>query len=176
MKAEASLSPLDVLVVLKLLAQPSTEWTYKELGKHVGVSASQAFLSVNQAARSGLLHFPALRDSLNRTNIREFLIHGLKYSFPAYRGALTRGIPTGYAAPPLNQVLSQSSEPPPVWPYAQGSVRGVELSPLYKTAPKAAQEDPKLYELLTLIDAIREGRAREREIAIHELSARIDPQ
>jgi hypothetical protein len=174
MNTDSSLGPLDVLVVLKLLAQPAMNWTYKELGKHVGVSASQAFLSVNRAARSGLLHLPALRDSLNRTNIKEFLIHGLKYSFPVYRGALTRGIPTAYAAPPLNHVLTQSSEPPPVWPYAQGSVRGVELSPLYKTAPRAAQQDPKLYELLALIDAIRDGRAREREIAIRELSARID--
>ena len=29
-------------------------------------------------------------------------------------------------------------------------------------------------ELLALVDAIREGRAREREIAIRELTARID--
>ncbi len=34
--------------------------------------------------------------------------------------------------------------------------------------------DPKLYELLALVDAIREGRAREREIAIRELTAKID--
>jgi hypothetical protein len=35
-------------------------------------------------------------------------------------------------------------------------------------------KDRKLYELLALVDAIREGRAREREIAIRELTARID--
>jgi hypothetical protein len=34
--------------------------------------------------------------------------------------------------------------------------------------------DPKLHELLALVDAIREGRAREREIAIQELTKRID--
>jgi len=37
-------------------------------------------------------------------------------------------------------------------------------------------KDPKLYELLALVDAIRAGRAREREIAARELSARIDGQ
>jgi len=34
--------------------------------------------------------------------------------------------------------------------------------------------NPSLYELLALLDAIRDGRAREREFAIRELSARID--
>src|SRR5579862_6284138 len=101
MTTKSTLGPLDVVVVLKLLAQPTTEWTYNELGKSVGVSASQAYTAVNQAARSGLLHFPALEQSLNRTNIKEFLIHGAKYAFPVYRGTLTRGIPTSYAAPPL---------------------------------------------------------------------------
>jgi hypothetical protein len=50
----------------------------------------------------------------------------------------------------------------------------VEFSPLYKNVPEAARRDPKLYELLALVDAIRDGRAREREIAIDELKARID--
>lgn len=174
MSEQNVLRALDVLVVLKLLAQPSREWTYKDLGESIGVSASQTFSAVNQAARSGLLYFPALQKSLNRANIREFLVHGLKYAFPADRGSLTRGMPTAYAGPPLNRVLSSSPEPPPVWPTAQGSVRGVELAPLYKTAPKAAQHDSNLYELLVLVDAIREGRAREREIATRELTARLE--
>ena len=174
MSIENNLRPLDVLLVLKLLAQPSSEWTYKALGESVGVSGSQAFSSVNQAARSGLLYFPALQDTLNRANIREFLVHGLKYAFPVDRGSMTRGMPTAYAGPPLNRMVSSSPEPPPVWPTPEGSVRGVELSPLYKTAPRAAQQDAKLYELLSLVDAVREGRPREREIAIRELSARID--
>ena len=140
------------------------------------MSASQAFSSVNQAARSGLLNFPALRNSLNRANITEFLLHGVRYAFPAHRGALTPGIPNAYAAPPLNEMLTQSSEPPPGWPHAQGSARGMELSPLYKTAPKAAQQDSKLYEFLALVDSIGGGRVREPEIAVGELSARIDSQ
>jgi hypothetical protein len=165
-----NLKALDVLLVLKLLAQADREWTYKEIGVSIGVSASQAFSSVRQAARSGLLYSPALHGTVNRANIKEFLIHGLKYAFPAHRG----GMPTSHAAPPLNRVIAGSPEPPPVWPMAQGSVRGVELAPLYKTAPKAANEDPILYEYLVLVDAIREGRAREREIAVRELSTRLE--
>jgi hypothetical protein len=174
MKASVSLHPQDVVIVLKLLANPGGVWTYAEIGKELGLSASQAFSAVNGAAVSGLLLFPALQDSVNRANVKEFLIHGIKYSFPVYRGPVTRGIPTAYAAPPLNQMISPSSEPPPVWPDAEGSVRGVELSPIHRNVPQAAKRDAKLYELLALVDAIRDGRAREREIAIRELTARID--
>ena len=47
------------------------------------------------------------------------------------------------------------------------------LEPLYKTAPAAALRDPTLYELLALVDAIRDGRARERKIAEQELISRL---
>ena len=175
MNQEPALRAQDVLLVLKLLAAaPQKQWTYAEIGEELGISPSQAYLSTSRAAKSKLLHSPALEGTLNRPNIKEFLIHGVKYAFPVYRGTMTRGLPTGYATAPLNRVVSSTEEPPPVWPSAEGRVRGLELSPLYKTVPKAAQRDPKLYELLALLDGIRGGRAREREIAIRELSARID--
>ena len=37
-------------------------------------------------------------------------------------------------------------------------------SPLYKNVPTAARRDPKLYELLALVDAIRDGRARDERL------------
>ena len=63
---------------------------------------------------------------------------------------------------------------PPVWPDPDGEVRGQSFSPLYKSVPKAAREDHRLYELLSLIDAIRGGRARERQVAYNEMKKRID--
>jgi len=44
---------------------------------------------------------------------------------------------------------------------------------LCKSVPKAAGRDPVLHELLALVDALRDGRARERRIAERELSARL---
>jgi len=85
-------------------------------------------------------------------------------------------MPTSYAAPPLNSLIVQTSEPPPVWADPEGSARGYEFSPLYKSVSKAAAKDSALYELLTLVDAIRDGRARERELAVKELAARLDKQ
>ena len=64
------------------------------------------------------------------------------------------------------------NDPMPVWPYGEGDVRGVALKPLYSSVPESVikHPDPLFYDLLTLIDAIRSGRAREKQIAIQEIS------
>jgi hypothetical protein len=185
-----NLSPQDVVVALKLLAAGPKRWTYAQLGEDLALSASQVFRSVTRAEAVRLLEAgfrtvppppgsksqdrPLVLARPNRANLKEFLIHGIRYTFPVHRGGLVRGIPTAHAAPPLNQQLAESFDPPPVWPDASGSVRGLEFSPLYRNVPAAARRDPKLYELLALVDAIRDGRARERDLAIRELTARID--
>jgi hypothetical protein len=127
--------------------------------------------SLKRLERSRLLDGQTGRPALNA--VEEFLIHGVKYSFPVQRGEATRGMPTAYAASPLNDQIAANSDLPPVWPDAEGDVRGVTLEPLHKAAPKAARKDPTLYELLALIDALRDGRARERQLAEKELIARL---
>lgn len=109
-----------------------------------------------------------------RKNLEEFLVHGVKYAYPPQHGALTKGIPTGYAAYPMNEMLTLGTNAvPPVWPHPEGDVRGYEFSPLYKSAPSAAVKDKELYAMLAILDAIRDGRARERELAIKELINRL---
>lgn len=44
-----------------------------------------------------------------------------------------------------------------------GPARGPEISPLHHSAPATAQSDQKLYDYLSLVDALRTGRARERK-------------
>jgi len=174
----------DVVLVLKLIAANSAAWSFAKLGKELFMSSSHAFASALRAQTANLLSIstappspPKARGVLfepQRTNLKEFLIHGVKYAFPVEHGGVTRGVSTAEGASPLREHFAEHSTLPPVWPYAEGSVRGIAFSPLYKTVPQAALRDPKLYELLALVDAIREGRAREREIAIRELTARID--
>ncbi|MFA7336894.1 MAG: hypothetical protein WC028_08890 [Candidatus Obscuribacterales bacterium] len=60
-----------------------------------------------------------------------------------------------------------------MWPDPQGKARGYQLSPLYGSVPKAASMDSSLYELLALVDAIRDGRARERKLAAEQLHQRL---
>lgn len=167
------LKPQDLLVMLKLVALKQTGWSYNAVALALGMSPSEVHAAVKRALtarlalREGDIIFP------NNRNMEEFLVHGLKYVFVPEKGELTRGIPTGYAAPPLESFFPISSEPPPVWPDADGEVRGEAFSPLYKSVPKAAREDRNLYELLVLVDAIRGGRARERDIAVKEIRKRL---
>ena len=53
-------------------------------------------------------------------------------------------------------------------------MRGLAFAPLYPSVPAAALQDSRLYELLALVDAIRDGRARERKFAAKELESRLD--
>jgi hypothetical protein len=168
-----NLKPQDVLVLLKLVALGDRSWSYAWLAVQLGMSPSQLHAAVKRALAAQL----AVRNEEtvvpNLRNLEEFLIHGLKYAFVPERGELTRGMPTAHAAPPLERHFATSAEPPPVWPDPEGSVRGMAFSPLYKLAPGAAREDERLYELLVLVDAIRGGRVRERELAIRELKKRL---
>jgi hypothetical protein len=61
----------------------------------------------------------------------------------------------------------------PVWPYAEGEVRGPALTPLHEYVPEAALADRALYELLALLDAIRTGRSPERMLAQKLLTERM---
>ncbi len=167
------LKPQDIMVMLKLVALGDHPWSYVSLSVELGLSPSQVHAAVKRSLAASLAVHSVNKIAPNIRNLDEFLVHGLKYVFVPERGEMTRGMPTGYAAPPLGGLFISSNEPPPVWPDPEGEVRGIAFSPLYKSAPKAARMDPKLYELLVLVDGIRAGRAREREIASKELRARL---
>jgi hypothetical protein len=167
------LKPQDVVVTLKLLSYGSDRPSYGQMGLDLGMSASEVHASVKRAQKARLLHGPELENKPNPTALAEFLVHGLKYVFPADRGEPTRGILTSYAAEPLCRMITQPDDLPPVWPHPAGTKRGVTLTPLYKTVPLAATKDEKLYQLLALVDAIRDGRARERKLAEQEIVNRL---
>ena len=165
------LKPQDILVLLKLAALGDAGWSYPKLAVDLSMSPSEVHASVRRATQAGLMH-EASR-AVNRSALLEFLVHGLKYVFPPERGGMTRGLPTAHSAPPLDDHFRKSSEPPLVWPDPQGTVRGEELEPLYRSVPQAARADAQLYEWLALVDAVRAGRARERELAIKEMRRRL---
>ena len=98
-------------------------------------------------------------------------MNAVKFSFPVRPGRLVKGIPTSHSASPLNSKIV--SDDKYVWAHLKGTVKGESIEPLYEKAPDAALVDPKLYEILALIDSMRVGKVREREIAKEELRKRI---
>jgi hypothetical protein len=165
------LLPQDVVVLAKLVAYRGERPPIAQMAGDLALSPSQVHASLKRLERSRLIDTQTGRPLLKA--VEEFLIHGVKYAFPVQRGETTRGVPTAYAAPPLSGQIVDTGELPPVWPDPDGAVRGATLEPLYKAAPKAVRNDPALYELLALVDALRDGRVRERQLAEKELSARL---
>ncbi|MCC7240296.1 MAG: hypothetical protein IT180_00090 [Acidobacteria bacterium] len=161
----------DVVVLAKLVSYGGERPPIARVAGDLALSPSQVHASLKRLERSRLIDVQSGRPLLKA--VEEFLIHGVKYAFPVQRGETTRGMPTAYAAPPLNDQIADNGDLPPVWPDPDGGIRGATLEPLHKVASKAARRDPALYELLALIDALRDGRVRERQLAEKELSVRL---
>lgn len=168
------LKPQDLLVLYKQAANPSRHWTYATLGAALGMSPSQVYRSVKRAVAAGLA-LSKRRGEWNAVpnTLIEFSVHGVRYAFPARLGPIRRGVPTSFGALPLSAEIRSGPGEAPVWPHPEGQVRGPSLTPLYRQAPKAALADPALYELLTLVDALRIGRSRERARAQKLLTERL---
>jgi hypothetical protein len=144
----------DFYLLLALLARGDDALTYPELAAFTGLSMSEVHGALKRVEQARLLAFNDRRPALILPAFREFLVHA-------------------HAAAPLNALVAPSADPPPVWPHAQGSVRGLALVPLYPSAPAAALKSPALYENLALFDALRIGNARERGLAVKLFEERL---
>jgi len=165
---QVALRPQDLVVLLRLSLQEGPAPSYAALATELALTASEVHAAVERATLAQLARKDAKgKPSVVREALRLFVLHGARYAFPAVRGEITRGLPTGYAAAPLaGRIVAPPDEPVPVWPDKNGTTRGATLYPLYPNVPLAAQRNPALYELLVLFDAIRAGSQRERALAI----------
>jgi hypothetical protein len=170
-----SLKPQDVCVLLKIVALGRAPWSYSQLAYELSMSASEVHAGVKRAMEASLIRLDGGWGFPETEALEEFLLHGVRYAFAPARGGLVQGVPTAHAAPPLlNRFpMTESEEPPPVWPAPEGAVRGLAFAPLYKCVPYAALRDPGLYELLALVDAVRGGSLQTRATAGRQLSARL---
>jgi hypothetical protein len=170
---QPSLKSQDVVVLLKLISYGGRRPSMAMMAMDLLISPSEVHGALKRLIDSHLVSASAQGHRPLLPAVEEFLVHGLKYVFPAKRGELTRGVVTSHAAEPLRRHFAASPDPPPVWPHPEGTQRGVSLEPMYKSVPAAALRDPALYEMLALVDALRDGRARERKLAEKELTERI---
>ncbi len=176
------IKPQDCMLLLKIVAHANDEslsqLSQNELAAHLCYSPSESHAGFRRLQVAGLLR-ESFEGSLRfkfvpiLSAVEEFLIHGLKYIFPAVLGEYTRGIPTAIAAPVFKGKVMLGNEPIPVWPYAEGQVSGQALEPLYSSIPFSLSRypDQKFYDLLAIVDTLRQGGARERNLAIQMLSA-----
>ena len=166
------MKPQDVLVLLEIAVRPTdAPWRFKDLASDLSMSPSEIHAAIKRSTKAGL--FDPLTKKPRLTALTEFLVHGLKYVFPAEPGTEVRGMPTAHSAQPLNDLIVSSEHDQYVWPTDSGNTRGLMIPALFRSAPQAAARNPALYELLALIDAMRVGRVREQRIAVEEITKRL---
>ncbi len=183
------LKPQDIVILLKILSTMTIlkgdldeVLSQGKLATYLCMSASEVHAGIKRLVLAGLLG-PVVKNNKTillpiKAACEECFISAVKYFFPAQLGAYTRGIATSYAAPVFEKHILIGEDPIPVWPDAEGDRRGLALEPLYRSVPRSLTQfpDPLFYELLVLIDAIRSGRVRERNIAIKLLKERLHEQ
>lgn len=167
------LHPSDIYVLCGLLVADDG-WTYRELARELGLPHPLVQRALQRAEEAGL--YASESRQVHRANLEEFLLHGLRFLAPVKLGGVVPGVPAAWAAPPVSRVIRESGDLPPVWPAAEGRVRGQALTPLHKAAVKAAEDMPQLGELLAIVDSLRAGDIRVRSVAADMLTQRMRAQ
>jgi DNA-binding transcriptional MocR family regulator len=163
------LQSADVVVLFALLNEREG-WTLRSLADRLGVQHSKVQRAVDRLADAGL--YDAHRRRVIPHAAEEFVRHGLRYLHPAREGAVVRGVPTAWAAPPLHKEIV-GDELPPVWPEPRSKIRGQAVEPLDESLTRLVRSWPEVAELAALADALRLGDARSRAAAQRHLHKRI---
>ena len=163
----------DIVLLLRLVdADPS--WTVRQLAEETTIPRSVVHRAIKRLGAAGL--YSEQTRSVNIPQAEEFLIHGLRYVFPGRMEGPSLGMPTAWAAPPLNgRIVTSPEELPPVWPDAMGERRGLAVRPLHPSAVEATRRDRGLGERLALLDALRLGGPRIKSEAAALLVPRLLP-
>ena len=134
-------------MLAKLLAYGGSRPSMAEVGAHLSISASEVHAALKRLERARLLATDPSGTRPLLQAVEEFLVHGVKYAFPAKRGEVTRGVYHLVRRSAAQRQAGGRRLAPRVAPSGRGG-RGVALEPLYPSAPAAALRNPALYELL----------------------------
>lgn len=161
---QSNLSPLDLVILIKIALSHDSEISQSKLAADLFISQSEISKSL---ARSRYARLVSGNYNVMLQGLMEFVEHGVKYCFPQQPGALVRGIPTAHSHDTLSHEVNSGVDY--VWPTAKGKMRGQAISPLYPAVIHASLADRELHMALALIDAVRVGRNREKQLAMQIL-------
>ena len=166
----------DIALIIKMLIrqQLGRQVEYMELAYELHISQSEVSKGILRLEKAKLVsRYSDKSLEIHKHELFEMLIHGVKYFMTAELNIAQRGIPTAYSVSCIKQKLV--SQAVYVWPYINGQVKGISLTPLYKTLPNALDRfpDDSFHELMSLIDLIRLGGSREIKVASEMLEKKI---
>ncbi|OOG76492.1 hypothetical protein [Algoriphagus sp. A40] len=169
MRDHNGMRPLDIVILMKLVALDNQPWQYRDLSSCLYISISEISESLNRSILAGLVDQGSKK--IRRNSLMEFIQYGFHYVFPQVPGALVNGIATAHSHPYYSSSIV--SQIPYVWPSPTGTIRGQAIQPLHKGVVKAVLKDEILYKLLASLDILRVGKVREINIALNELKSQI---
>jgi hypothetical protein len=163
------MKPQDILVLAKIVSMGENPWKGRDLATELCISEAEISESLNRSKYARLLDFS--KRKVNVAAFLEFLEHGIRYVYPPIIKGSQRGFLTAFSVAPLNEKIT--SQTTMVWASENGTSFGESIEPLYPAVVLAIQKDKTLYELMSLIEAIRIGRVREINLAKNELKTRF---
>jgi hypothetical protein len=164
---QPTLRPSDIVVAYQLALTPREKFV--QLANATGISAGECHNAVRRLRFSGLI-IPDERRPVKEL-LQRFLTQGVPFAFPPVLGPGVPGVPTAHSSPVFRGIIE--SPDVFVWPDADGTARGQSLIPLFPGAPALAARNTPLYELLTIVDAVRVGTTRTRKLAAEMLIERL---
>jgi hypothetical protein len=159
----------DFLLLVKVLFWSEGPWSNAKIGKTLGLSSSQVHYSLKRLVKVGLIgektHFPKVDLML------EYIEHAIKFIHPPEWLGEKYGIPTAHSMEPLSKNINSSLVV--VWPDNSRKNKGPALKPIHPGVPLASCKDRQLYEFMSLVEAYRSGRTREKQMALKEIRSRL---
>ena len=158
----------DIAILIKLLLKQKTKEKieFKNIAYELYISQSEVTKSIKRLEKSKLLtRYSDDSVQLHKHELMELFVYGVKYLFPAEVNIATRGMPAAHSSPSLNKIIL--SEEAYVWPYINGNLKGLALTPIYRTLANALDRTPDeaFYAIISALDLIRLGGKRENKIA-----------
>ncbi len=169
------ISGRNIAVLLKIIALKTRPWNQQMLSAELEIPQSEISNSLKRLKQARLLIQSNKNYIVALSACEEFFFHGFRYVFPLHRLGRGRGIVTSYAAPIFsNEFIADVNKP--VWINHLGNDEGIGVEPLYDKLPDALIKNPDLefYNLLVTIDALREYRLRERNLAREKFKIELD--
>ena len=160
------LKPQDTVLALRYwsLKQDKLDSSVRDIAESIGISASEVSKGTKRLVAARLVVERDARVFAEAGALLEWLGYGVRYAYPQESVGYGRGMATSWNCPVLK---SEMVAPIPafVWPVSGGGTDGALIKPFHGSVPVAASKDERLYQVLSLLEAIRGGKPRELAIA-----------
>jgi hypothetical protein len=151
----------DVALALTMASEPGA--SFKRLAELTCRSIGEVH-NAERRLRAARLLRPESR-IVEREPLLRFLQWGVPHAYPPAIGAMALGVATARDVEADIEPLEAEF----VWPTASGKTRGQAFAPPYPRAPELVRVNPRLRRVLSLVDLVRIGGARDQAAAIAQI-------